>query len=108
MKNIKLDNQIMTLLGVSEIRRMICDTDKGYLKLFIRKGEDKYHLVLDAVPLPKELNKELMDILFPIHISPSMNTTVSTPGLVTSVTTGTPLVVKPKPKGGRPAGSKNK
>lgn len=65
MKNKEIDQQIMKILDLKEIRRFVCDTDKGHLKLLIRKGETNYHLVLDAVPLSKEVNKELMDLLFP-------------------------------------------
>lgn len=73
MKTYKQDDQIMKLLGVNQVRRVICDTDKGRLDLMIRKGESKYFLVLDAVPLEPMLNKELMDILFPIVEVPQVN-----------------------------------
>lgn len=65
-KTIQQDDQIMKLLDVSTINRVICHTNKGILTLQIRKGEKNYQLVLDAVPLSKSLNKELMDILFPV------------------------------------------
>ncbi len=64
-KTIKQDSRIMELLKVSTINRIICSTDKGMLTLQIRKGDKGYHLVLDAVPLDKEKNDELMSILFP-------------------------------------------
>lgn len=64
-KILKQDDRIMKLLEVSTINRVICHTNKGVLTLQIRKGETNYHLVLDAVPLLPDLNKELMDILFP-------------------------------------------
>ncbi len=64
-KTLRQDSKIMETLNVSTINRIICNTDKGYLTLQIRKGENKYHLVLDAVPLLPETNKELMEILFP-------------------------------------------
>lgn len=63
-KTIEQDDKIIKLLDLKEIRRIVCDTDKGYLKLLIRKGENKYHLELDSVPLEPNLNKELMDLLF--------------------------------------------
>lgn len=61
---LKKDDQIMKILKVSEVRRLICGTEKGMLELFIRKGENNYALSLDSVPLDKETNKELMDLLF--------------------------------------------
>ena len=63
---LKKDDQIMKILNVSEVRRYICGTDKGILELLIRKGQNSYHLTLDSVPLDKETNKELMDLLFPV------------------------------------------
>lgn len=69
MRTYQQDDQIMKLLDLKEIRRVICNSDKGYLNLVIRKGEKEYHLTLDAVPLPKELNKEIMDLLFPKEIT---------------------------------------
>ena len=68
MKTLEQDKKIIELLKVTEIRRIICDTDKGFLKLLIRKGESKYHLQLDSVPLDNELNKELMELLFPTQL----------------------------------------
>ena len=64
MKTISQDNEIMKLLHTSEVRRVICNTNKGVLELVIRKGENRYFLTLDSVPLDKETNKELMDLLF--------------------------------------------
>ncbi len=64
-KIIKQDNEVMKILKVNVIQRVVCHTDKGILTLQIRKGDTKYHLVLDAVPLDKDDNKELMDMLFP-------------------------------------------
>ena len=65
-KTIKIDHEVMRILDLKEVRRIICDTDKGTLKLLIRKGESEYHLELDAVPLLPSVNKELMTLLFPI------------------------------------------
>ena len=67
-KTIKIDDQIIKKLGVNEIRRIICNTDKGVLELMIRKGENHYFLTMDSVPLDPILNKELMDILFKVEI----------------------------------------
>lgn len=55
----------MKTLNLLTINRLICYTDKGMLTLQIRKGDNKYHLCLDSVPVDKELNKTLMDLLFP-------------------------------------------
>lgn len=65
MNTSKKDNEIMSLLNVNEISRVICDTDKGTLKLKIRKGTDKYFFLLDAVELNKETNKELFALIYP-------------------------------------------
>ena len=65
MKTIKQDDALMKLLnGVTTIRRIICNTNKGALELELRKGETNYHLVLDSVPLDKEENDKIMDLLF--------------------------------------------
>lgn len=64
--SLKLDDQIFKQLDLKTINRLICTTDKGVLSLQIRKGEQNYHLCLDSVPVEKELNKTLMDLLFPI------------------------------------------
>ncbi len=66
MNNLQKDKKLISILGLAEIRRIICDTDKGMLKLLIRKGENNYQLVLDSVPLPKDVNKEVMELLFPL------------------------------------------
>ena len=65
MKN-KQDNAIITLLKLSRVDRIICDTDKGLLKLCTRKGESNYFFTLDATELDKNTNKELMELLFPV------------------------------------------
>lgn len=69
----KTDNKIMQLLGVNEIRHYIADTNKGQLTFQLRKGETEYEFVLDAVPVEKELQKELMDIVFPVKEIPQVN-----------------------------------
>ncbi len=55
----------MDLLKVKELSRIICDTNMGVLKLRLRKGEDKYQFTLDAIELPKDLNTELMEAIYP-------------------------------------------
>ena len=63
-EKLKIDDKIMKKLEANTIRRLICITNKGQLDLVIRKGENDYFLTLDSVPIEKELNRELMDILF--------------------------------------------
>jgi hypothetical protein len=57
------DKEIMRLLKVEYIAKPIVNTSKGLLALVLRKNEDEYHLVLDAVPLDKEKEQELMKLL---------------------------------------------
>ncbi len=59
------DDKVMKILGVKDIKRLICNTDKGVLELVIRKGDNDYFLTLDAVPLDKDVEKELKEVLFP-------------------------------------------
>lgn len=66
-EKLKIDDQIMKKLDASNIRRPICLTNKGALELCIVKGGTQYYLTLDSVPVEKELNRELMDILFKIE-----------------------------------------
>lgn len=63
-KSKKIDDKVIKLLAVTDIRRLICNTNKGPLELSIRKGENNYHLMLDAIPLDKDIEKELMDLMF--------------------------------------------
>lgn len=130
IKTIKSDDSIMKLLEVSTINRVICNTNKGVLTLQIRQGDKQYHLVLDAVPLLPDLNKELMAILFPVPIpqtAPQVNKTtvgqfidnskrvykdeiVHKEPLKTDQALRDELAVSvlTKKKGGRPKGSINK
>jgi hypothetical protein len=71
---LKIDDQIVKALDLKLIRRLICKTDKGELELVIRKGENRYFLTLDAVPLETDINKELMELLFPVKLEvPQVN-----------------------------------
>ncbi len=63
---IKKDEKIMAVLGITEIRHLIAHTSKGELSLLLRKDSKEYIFVLDAVPVDKDVNKELMDLLFPV------------------------------------------
>lgn len=105
MKTRDQDHKIMSILKVNEISRVICDTNMGTLKLRIRKGETEYKFILDAVELPKDMNKELMEAIYPKVIEQTIVPTV------VKVTVGEELkkhdLVMLKPKG-RPKGSKNK
>jgi len=58
------DFELMRILKVTEVNRYICDTNMGVLKLQLRKGEKDYRFLLDAVPLPKDLNKEVYELLY--------------------------------------------
>lgn len=120
---VKSDHIVMDALDVTELRHLIAETNKGSLTLMIRKGESSYRLVLDAVPLDDEKNKELMAVLFPVKereiqqvnktltlIAPNgqtetleVRTIQSSEGI--KVNTKGELIVKKK--GGRPKGSKN-
>jgi hypothetical protein len=60
----KIDEKVMKLLSATVIRRLICNTNKGPLELMTRKGEKDYFLTVDSIPLDKEVNKELMDLMF--------------------------------------------
>ncbi len=72
--NIKKDNELMCILDLSEISRVICNTNKSYLTLKLRKGEKEYWLHLDSVPLSKEDNKEVMELLYPkVETVPQVN-----------------------------------
>lgn len=58
------DHETMKILGVSELRHLICHTNLGELTLMLRKGENQYTFVLDAVPVGTEQNKELTALFF--------------------------------------------
>jgi|SRR6185312_8999564 len=107
MKTAKQDNEIMKILKVSEISRIICDTNMGTLKLRIRKGETNYQFLLDAVELPKDMNKELMEAIYPISLSTPSNKIYSdiagTYKPVAILTNNEIKIVSAKPKG-RPKG----
>ncbi len=74
-KTLKQDDKIIKALDIKVIRRLLCITDKGQLDLVIRKGENKYFLSLDSVPLPREINDELMEIMFPVKQVPEVDKT---------------------------------
>lgn len=70
----KSDTKIMELLKTKEIRHYIAQTDLGDLTLMLRKGETKYRLVLDSVPVSDEIHDELMNLLYPSKVEiPQVN-----------------------------------
>lgn len=122
MKTRDQDHKIMSILNVNEISRVICDTNMGTLKLRIRKGETAYKFILDAVELPKDLNNELMEAIYPKMplVTSGYADSRSTAQIkedskikVTMTSTSPdlgPIIIdlnQPKSKG-RPKGSKNK
>lgn len=110
MQNLKRDGKLMDILGLKEISRVICNTDKSYLTLKLRKGETSYWLYLDSVPLSKEENKEVMELLFPTVVSNSfdainanLNKAYEDNDRRDKIFTANKKITK-----GRPKGSKNK
>lgn len=53
-KQLEQDKALMNALKVNSISHTLCSTDKGDLKLFLRKGSNAYELVLDQIPLTPE------------------------------------------------------
>lgn len=106
-KTYQEDHKIMSIINVQEIKRIICDTDKGTLKLCLRKGEKDYYFTLDAVELDKNTNKELFETLYPV-VPQSIFLPLSKEDLDKGITKGKLDALTPiKPKG-RPKRSKNK
>lgn len=60
----KVDNAIMKIANVNEMRHIVASTDKGDLCLCLRKGETEkdYRFILDAVPYSDADNKELVKL----------------------------------------------
>lgn len=109
-KTLKQDDAIFKTLNLKTINRLICTTDKGILTLQIRKGETHYYLCLDSVPLEKELNKTLMELIFPVA---KVEVPQVHKGNISEVTdTGIAITLKTvkisKKKAGRPKGAKNR
>jgi hypothetical protein len=78
MSTLKTDQKVMELLKVTDISRLVAYTSLGELKLQLRKGEKEYNLILDSVPLEKELNSELMKLLFAKEAIPQPNKILET------------------------------
>ena len=60
--NKQIDLKTLYLLKTHYVKHLICNTDLGALEVNIRKDENEYFFTLDSVPLPKELNKELLKL----------------------------------------------
>jgi len=61
------ENEVMRLLKTHELRTLIHKTPLGDLEIKRTKGEDEYVFTLDAVPLDKDIQKELSK-LFKINV----------------------------------------
>jgi hypothetical protein len=79
MFTIENDHKIMKILGVSELRHLICHTNLGELTMMIRKGETQYTFVLDAVPVGSEQNKELTTLLRQFSVEVQMRPKTDVP-----------------------------
>lgn len=56
------DLKTLYLLKANIIKHYICNTNLGILECNIRKDENEYFFTLDSVPLPKDLNNELLKL----------------------------------------------
>lgn len=55
----KIDNKIIEILKVTQIRHPLGWTDKGEFSLLLRKGEKEYTFMVDAIPVDAEQGKKL-------------------------------------------------
>lgn len=64
MFNSQRDNTIMSIAKVNQLRHVLAHTDKGDLTVGLNKGQTdlEYAFFLDAVPMSKEQNKDLITI----------------------------------------------
>ena len=67
---LKRDKAIMKLLKLDSISHNLAETTKGTLRLVARNYQDFHSLTLDAVPLEKEKNDELLELLYPTKTAP--------------------------------------
>ena len=56
------DLKTIYLLKINTLKHLIANTNAGPLELCIRKDENEYFFTLDSVPLPKDLNRELLKL----------------------------------------------
>lgn len=96
MKTYKEDHKLMSLLKITEISRVICDTNMGTLKLRIRKGETAYRFVLDSVEVDKDTNKELFELIYPKDYSQRIELSGDTHVNLTSIKTDVPKKITKK------------
>lgn len=98
MRTIQSDNKLMSILKVSSISRLICGTSLGDLYLRLDKGSMEYQFTLDSVPLPKDLNKEVMELLFstPKGLDPNTEWPLMTDGIRTGESINIPILDKRK------------
>lgn len=61
-EKMKIDNAIMRVCKVSEIKHVLAHTDKGDFCLSLTKGGLEYRFILDAVPVSDEDNKKLLEM----------------------------------------------
>lgn len=53
-EQLEKDIALMNSLKVSSISHVLCETNKGELKLKLEKGNKHYELLLDQIPLTAE------------------------------------------------------
>ena len=56
------DLKCIYLLKLTSLRHLIANTSMGVLECNIRPNEPEYFFTLDSVPLPKDINKELLKL----------------------------------------------
>ena len=59
--NTQRDQELMRLLGITQVGYLIAHTDKGELTLTLHLGEEQYRFALNGVPVADELNYKLMN-----------------------------------------------
>jgi hypothetical protein len=59
-EQIKIDKLLMKGLKTSETRHLICSTDKGPLHMVIHPLDADYEFHLDATPVDKAMQKDLL------------------------------------------------
>jgi hypothetical protein len=56
------DLKAMYLLKLTSLRHLIANTNMGVLECNIRKDENTYFFTLDSVPLPRDLDNDLLKL----------------------------------------------
>jgi hypothetical protein len=57
------DKKIMNLLKVNKVSHTIAHTSLGDLKYELSAGQDDYVIVLDSVPVSKDIAKEIIKLI---------------------------------------------